>query len=120
MEDELKVLLFRFVRELMLNIVKHAQARHAQANIKRDGPEVLIKVEDDGVGMDDSQIGSKSRSSGGFGLFSIRERLHYLGGRLEVESLPRGGTRATLRVPLQRTEKTSPGVAYDHQDPSDR
>ena len=111
MEDELKVLLFRFVRELMLNIVKHAQARHAQVNIKRDGPEVLIKVEDDGVGMDDSQIGSKSRSSGGFGLFSIRERLYYLGGRLEVESLPRGGTRATLRVPLQRTEKTSPGVA---------
>jgi len=108
MEDELKVLLFRFVRELMLNIVKHARARHAQVNIKRDGPEVLIKVEDDGVGMDDSQIGSKS---GGFGLFSIRERLHYLGGRLEVESLPRGGTRATLRVPLQRTKKTSPGVA---------
>jgi len=107
MSDELKVLLFRSVRELMINIVKHAQARHAQVTIARNGSEVRIMVGDDGVGMDADKLNPQSRGAGGFGLFSIRERLHYLGGWLEVESQPHQGTMVTLGVPLQKSRKTS-------------
>jgi signal transduction histidine kinase len=107
MTDELKVLLFRSVRELMINIVKHAQARHAQVSIARNGSEVRIKVGDDGVGMDADKFKPQSRGAGGFGLFSIRERLDYLGGWLEVESQPHQGTMVTLGVPLQKSRKTS-------------
>jgi PAS domain S-box-containing protein len=109
MDDEIKVLLFRFVRELMMNVVKHAQARRARVIISRNGEEVTIKVEDDGVGFGPLAQYQTISSNGGFGLFSIRERLHYLGGRLEVESTDIEGTRVTLMVPLKHDRKTLEG-----------
>jgi PAS domain S-box-containing protein len=110
MADEIKVLLFRFVRELMMNVVKHAQARRARVIISRSGGEINIKVEDDGVGFGaKSDLQTIQSSNGGFGLFSIRERLHYLGGRLEVESTDIKGTRVTLTVPLKRDRKVLEG-----------
>jgi len=109
MDDEIKVLLFRFVRELMMNVVKHAQARRARVIISRNGEEVTIKVEDDGVGFGPLAQYQAISSNGGFGLFSIRERLHYLGGRLEVESTDIEGTRVTLMVPLKHDRKTLEG-----------
>jgi PAS domain S-box-containing protein len=111
MDDEIKVLLFRSVRELMMNIVKHAQAQHARVTIRRDGDDVNIAVEDDGVGIKDVLRDARLRSNGGFGLFSIRERLHYLGGRVEVESSNGQGTRITLMVPRQHVKKAHAGMA---------
>jgi PAS domain S-box-containing protein len=109
MDDEIKVLVFRFVRELMMNVVKHAQAQRARVIIARDGEEVNIKVEDDGVGFSAKSKSQTISSNGGFGLFSIRERLHYLGGRLEVESNDLQGTRVTLMVPLKHDRKVLEG-----------
>jgi PAS domain S-box-containing protein len=109
MDDEIKVLLFRFVRELMMNVVKHAQARHARVIISRAGEEVNIKVEDNGVGFGSKAQYQTISSNGGFGLFSIRERLHYLGGRLEVESTDIEGTRVTLMAPLKHDRKALEG-----------
>ena len=109
MSDEIKVLLFRSVRELMMNIVKHAQARHAQVKIVRIKDRVDIEVADDGVGIDHGKSEAHPGSSGGFGIFSIRERLHYLGGRLEVNSEEGKGTRITLTVPLKYAKKTHMG-----------
>ena len=105
MDDELKVLLFRSVRELMINIVKHAQARNARVTIRREGDDLNIEVEDDGVGIKEVLRDPRLKSNGGFGLFSIRERLHYLGGQVQVESGKRRGTRITLVVPLQHAKK---------------
>jgi PAS domain S-box-containing protein len=110
MNDEIKVLLFRSVRELMINIVKHAQARHARVNILRHGDRVGIEVEDDGVGITDSKGYAQSQNNGGFGLFSIRERLHYLGGTVDVASVNGQGTRVTLTVPLEYAKKTYIGA----------
>ncbi len=107
MDDEIKVLLFRSVRELMINIVKHAKARNARVIIRREGEDVNIEVEDDGVGINDVRRDSRLKGNGGFGLFSIRERLHYLGGRVEVESGNGRGTRISLMVPLQHTKQTA-------------
>ena len=109
MTDEIKVLLFRSVRELMMNIVKHAQAKHARVTISRQGDRVDVEVADDGVGIADLKGVVKSGSSAGFGLFSIRERLHYLGGRLEIASKAGNGTRVTLTVPLKYAKKNRTG-----------
>ena len=110
MDDEIKVLLFRSVRELMHNIVKHAQARNARVTIRRVGDDANVEVEDDGVGMQDPRQDSRLKSNGGFGLFSIRERLHYLGGQVQVESAKGHGTRITLIVPLQHAKKAHLGI----------
>lgn len=111
MTDEIKVLLFRSVRELMMNIVKHAQATHARVTIARRGDRVDIEVTDDGVGITDFKGFAKSGGSGGFGLFSIRERLHYLGGRVDMTSKEGEGTRVALTVPLKYAKKIHIGKA---------
>jgi signal transduction histidine kinase len=111
MDDEIKVLLFRSVRELMRNIVKHAQARHAQVTIRREGDGVNIEVEDDGVGIHEVLRDPRLKSNGGFGLFSIRERLHYLGGQVQVEPGQKCGTRITLKVPLQHIRRAHREIA---------
>jgi PAS domain S-box-containing protein len=111
MDDEIKVLLFRSVRELMINIVKHAQAHNVRVTIRREDDGINIEVEDDGVGIKDVPRDSRLKSDSGFGLFSIRERLHYLGGRVQVESEKDRGTRITLMVPRQHIRKTQVGIA---------
>ena len=113
--DELKVLLFRSVRELMINIVKHAQARHAWVNIiLRNDDRVCIEVKDDGVGINGSQGYTGAGSERGFGLFSIRERLHYLGGGVDVISGEDAGTQVTLMLPLDYAKKNKVGNGDDH------
>ncbi len=100
MDDEIRVLLFQAVRELLVNVVKHAKAQRAKVTIGREGNHIRIKVEDDGVGLGISP-GAPLSSARGFGLFSIRERLKYLGGHLEMDSEPGRGTQVTLTVPLK-------------------
>lgn len=90
-------LLFRCVRELLLNTVKHAQASAAQVRVTlTDADTVDIVVEDDGVGFDLRAGLGPSRS---FGLLSVRERLGWLGGEMIVHSAPGQGARVHLVVP---------------------
>jgi C4-dicarboxylate-specific signal transduction histidine kinase len=59
-----------------------------------------IDIEDDGLGFDISELDATGSGSRGFGLFSIRERISPLGGRMQIQSEPGGGTRATIVLPL--------------------
>ena len=104
LRDDVAVLLFQAARELLVNIVKHAQARHAKVSITRENDHVQVDVQDDGVGFDCVEIGSSVCTSGEFGLFSIQERLYPLGGRMEMESKRGEGTRVSLVAPLDREE----------------
>jgi two-component system CheB/CheR fusion protein len=97
--DETAGVLFRAVRELLTNVVKHAQTRVASVSLCRTGDQLQIDVEDSGVGFDTSAAPVPSAS--GFGLFSVREQMSRLGGALEVESHPHEGTRVSLRLPLR-------------------
>jgi len=101
LSEDVRVLLFQAVRELLVNIAKHAQTRTAKVSITRDADQVRVDVEDDGVGFDSAEIGSSVDTTGRFGLFSIRVRLEPLGGHMEVESKPGHGTRVTLMAPLK-------------------
>ena len=101
LSEDVRVLLFQAVRELLVNIAKHAQTRTAKVSITRDADQVRVDVEDDGVGFDSAEIGSSVDTTGRFGLFSIRVRLEPLGGHMEVESKPGHGTRVTLVAPLK-------------------
>ena len=100
LDDDIRIVLFQAVRELLINVVKHAQAQRVEVAIGRDDRHVRIAVEDDGVGFDVFPIGSHWSEVKGFGLFSIRERLGHLGGQLQIKSKPGLGTRVTLLAPL--------------------
>ena len=99
MNDEIRVILFQTVRELLVNVAKHAGAKHILVFIAREEAALQVKIEDDGLGMGISADAANGPS--GFGFFSIGERLKYLGGHLEVVSEPGWGTRVTVQVPLK-------------------
>lgn len=96
------VVLFQAVRELMLNVVKHARARHIRVSMHCRNNSIEITVQDDGAGFDVSRNAFRPGRRGGYGLFSIRERLEYLGGSLSVKSSPGQGTKAALALELNK------------------
>jgi len=100
LDDDVRVLLFQAVNELLVNVVKHAQAQNVEVSIRRDGANLQVEVGDDGVGFQMPRMGPHLRERCGFGLFSIRERLRPYGGVLEVQSEPGAGTHVILTVPL--------------------
>lgn len=101
LSDDMRIFLFQAVRELLVNIVKHASAESVQISCRRDGSSLLIVIADDGNGLEPSAEVTQSQGTRGFGLFSIRERLHYLGGEMTVDSTPGCGTSIILMAPLQ-------------------
>jgi ligand-binding sensor domain-containing protein/signal transduction histidine kinase len=98
--EDIAVLLFESVRELLFNVVKHARVNSVTVSLERvEEQTVRITVADQGAGFEQGSWQS-ARESGAFGLFSIRERLDLIGGRLEIDSRPGKGARLTLLAPL--------------------
>jgi len=96
--EDLRILLFQLVRELLFNIVKHAGILEARIQIGKKDNHIVIIVEDKGRGFDAEAV-AKLNQAGGFGLYSIRERLALFGGLLEIHSNPGAGTTVTIIVP---------------------
>ncbi|MCX5795913.1 MAG: sensor histidine kinase [Elusimicrobia bacterium] len=104
MDDEVRVVLFKAVRELLMNVVKHARAGRATVALRKVDRAVEISVADDGVGCSAEQAAA-SAGSGGFGLFSIREGLRHCGGEFAIRPRAGRGTEATLRAPLRAADR---------------
>ena len=103
--DETRLVLFHAVREMLVNIVKHAHATKAEVRISRVEDEIEIVVTDNGRGFTDKP---RDYSAGGYGLFNIRQRISHLGGHLELQSEPGAGSTVTLRAPLALPERICP------------
>jgi PAS domain S-box-containing protein len=101
MNDDIRVLLFSSIRELLFNVVKHAKTSKAKVSVKRYLNNVQIKVEDNGVGFDLSRYYCVTNTIRGFGVFNIRERVENIGGQFEIKSEPGCGTQVTLVAPLK-------------------
>jgi PAS domain S-box-containing protein len=104
LDENFRVVLFQAVRELLVNVVKHARATHARILLRREADALRIIVEDDGVGFEISNLAAKPDAIRTFGLFNIRERVEYLGGRVKIRSELGSGTRVTLMAPLKVEE----------------
>ena len=100
--EDVRVLLYQSVRELLINIIKHAQADAVTVEIARLDDSVRITVADDGVGFDVADVLADPSRDQGFGLFNIKERLDFIGGRLDIESQPGQGSRFTMVAHLER------------------
>ncbi len=101
---DLRSFLFESVRELLVNIVKHAKAENVSVDVSSKDGIIVIIVEDDGVGFDTKERLSLVGKSSGFGLFSIRERLSYFKGSLEITSSPGNGSKIIIMAPLDKGE----------------
>ena len=92
--------LFQIVRELLLNVAKHAGTESSQVSLAREADFIVITVEDYGVGFDVDEASAKRANAGGFGLFNVQQKIEYLGGRLTMDSAPGKGTRVMIMMPL--------------------
>lgn len=100
--DELTAaLVYRSVRELLMNVFKHSKSAGAHVALRREDDELEIDVVDTGVGFAVGDPAGASHNSG-FGLFNVREQISRLGGTMSVVSKPGHGTHVSLRVPMRR------------------
>jgi signal transduction histidine kinase len=88
----LEVEVYRLVQELLANARRHARAQQVLVQLMRHGPELQLVVEDDGCGFD------PAAPQAGVGLRSVRARVQYLGGTLEVQSRPGHGTTVSIEL----------------------
>ncbi|MCP4292401.1 MAG: hypothetical protein GY780_11280, partial [bacterium] len=93
--------LFQMIRELLVNSVKHGNPDNISIVITQDSNNLLVSVIDDGVGFDVMEIMNSTQATSGFGLFSIRERLSFFSGSLNIESDSQIGTTVKISFPLE-------------------
>ncbi len=106
--DDQAILLYQSVRELLLNVVKHACIDHARVLVSLVEDEKLtLSVQDQGLGFDTGSLQAKSAGEH-FGLLSVMERMEAMGGSFEADSAPGRGTTVTLRLPLKSTVVAEP------------
>jgi PAS domain S-box-containing protein len=101
LDDDVRVLLFRNTRELLINCIKHANAGRVRVGIRRTDGSIEVVVEDNGVGFDTAEIRPTAGKRAKFGLFSVRESLENLGGYFKIESKPGAGCKAVMTAPLK-------------------
>jgi signal transduction histidine kinase len=106
LDEATRISLFRGVNELLINVVKHAKTNKCVVRVGHEDGWLTIAVEDEGVGF------TPSPDAVGYGLFSIKERMHNLGGSVRVDSIPGGGTQIVLTAPVSTAgSETSEGSA---------
>jgi PAS domain S-box-containing protein len=101
LNENLKTMLFRNVRELLNNCIKHAKAGKIMVGLRRINDSIEVTVEDNGVGFDPAQVRTKTGKKATYGLFSIRENIENAGGYFEIESKSGAGCKTIMTVPLK-------------------
>jgi len=105
LSQDFAIVLFRSMRELLINIVKHAKAKKVKIAIRANKKNLRIRVTDDGIGFNKGAKAGRGYKNHQFGLFNITERISHLGGKVEVDSQSGKGTMVTLVAPLKAPDK---------------
>lgn len=97
LDHERSTMIFRIVQEALTNVVRHADASNAKVQVSCSGGIVVVRVEDDGKGIDTDRL--LNRDS--WGLLGMYERSRHFGGDLRITGTPGQGTLVVLRLPLE-------------------
>jgi len=97
-------LAFRCIRELLMNVVKHAGIDRAMVKVWQVNSHLHLQVKDKGAGFSAANLELEDEQVGGFGLFSVQERVKNIGGSIKIESAVGRGTSVSLIIPLDPPE----------------
>jgi signal transduction histidine kinase len=103
---DLRVLVFKVIRELLRNVVKHSGVQAALVSVSSDGQELRVVVEDKGVGFE-WQLSLFEPRAQGFGLWSVADRVRDAAGEMTVDTGPGRGCRVTVMFPLERARRAA-------------
>ncbi len=118
LEDPHATAIFRILQESLTNVAKHAQATRVDAHLEANGDQLVLMVNDNGLGFSTSN----PRKPNSYGLMGLRERAYLLGGTVDVDSAPGKGTHIVVRIPHPDSVKTEvkPTVKPAREAGSDR
>ena len=97
--DDLRELLYQSTRELLFNIVKHADVSEARVELHGSNGRCIVRVADEGDGFDPEVLAGMPEGTGGFGLISMANRVRIVGGEVDVQAAPGAGARISLSLP---------------------
>jgi signal transduction histidine kinase len=97
---DIALCVYRVAQEALRNVAKHAAVNETRVVLVGAGPELVLRVEDDGTGFDPAAV----RGEPGLGLSGMEERVHLVRGRFAIASAPGRGTTVEVRVPVARGE----------------
>jgi PAS domain S-box-containing protein len=100
LSKDIALCIYRVAQEALRNLAKHAVVKEAQVTLDTAGPELVLRVRDEGVGFDPAEVHSRP----GLGLSSMEERVRLIQATLSVTSAPGRGTTVEVRVPLARSD----------------
>jgi two-component system NarL family sensor kinase len=103
---EKETAIYRVIQEALHNIAKHAKAQNAGVQVVRDGANVRVVIEDDGVGMGIALSNRKTAGGQSFGLAGLKERVAAFGGSVRICSTKGQGTRIEVTVPAAESHST--------------
>src|SRR5208282_530348 len=109
---ELRILAFKLIRELLRNVVKHSRVDAAIVKVSMTAEELFIDVSDQGVGFE-WQLSLFEKRGGGFGLWSIAERVREASGELNVDTAPGLGCSVSISLPLKPDSRSDRGLPGD-------
>ncbi len=92
----METVLFRVMQEAINNVARHAKARHAWIALEENGVGSIARIKDDGQGFDPAEPRTR------WGLVGMRERVNLIGGRVDIQSAPGGGTQIEIWIPRER------------------
>jgi signal transduction histidine kinase len=101
---EINSSIFRIIRELFINISKHAKAHNVYIEIEADDDRLDIVIKDDGNGFNVSEVLEGDKITDRFGLFNIQQQLADINGQILIESEAGAGTKVSIFYPLRTTE----------------
>lgn len=96
LDEQRSTAFFRIFQESLTNVMRHAQAKHVHATLKRESNTIVMLVEDDGRGIAANEL-SNPRS---VGILGMKERAAFFGGEVNVIGVPNKGTTVRVRIPL--------------------
>lgn len=97
---EERYLIYQSVRELLLNVIKHAKTDRAFLSLSTENNALVIQLKDEGVGFSLSEMRAKQKNGCAYGLYHVQQRVEHIGGKFTAESEPNKGTTIRLTVPL--------------------
>jgi len=98
-DEDVRLLVFQTVRELLFNVVKHSETTKATVTFEQLDDEVNITVSDGGKGFETEKVLENWKAR--HGLLRMRDRLFLLGCNLKIQSTPNEGTRVTIEAPVK-------------------
>jgi signal transduction histidine kinase len=104
-DGKVEATIFAIVQETVNNAIKHAQAENIVVQLTETATAIYTVIKDDGQGFDVNQVMSNYEQRGSLGMINLKERSQLIGGELSIRSAPGSGTRITIQVPTEQSER---------------